>query len=338
MLRTDVKSRYKALVRKRWNLMGALAGHIEGAEMNDTATAIRTMEELAEVSLALDQLSDELHGIVEQLAQLRSLRDVHTGSALAMALRKVNSTFLKQVAETQKLREQIEVLEAERDEAWKHAEDVAQDYDELNDRIGEPSGEGQADETRSTMSSRRSIRVSAVRKASIRQSKAGLRTVGRYRSRRSSVSSVGTRASMTFPPSNAEDVPPVPPVPPLPLHQLGTSVANPHVGLSSYNSGASGAQALAQAQQELYEMLGLHVQDTPSEISSRPRTISGPYNLKHGSLNLRPMSEGGTGGSLRPRSHENRAVHSVILDDVSPIWWLLLSDSYLSWVYSDKPC
>jgi hypothetical protein len=87
---------------------------------------------------------------------------------------------------------------------------------------------------------------------------------------------------------------------------------------SSYSTGTSAARALAHAQQELYDMLGLNVQDTPSEASSRPRTISGPQGLNHASFNLRPMSEGGTGAStLRPRAHENRATHSVILDSVS---------------------
>ncbi|KAF9224973.1 hypothetical protein BS17DRAFT_779368 [Gyrodon lividus] len=311
MQRTDVKTQYKALVRKRWTLMGALAGHIEGAEMNDTVAAIRTMGELAEVSLTLDQLADELHSIVEQLAQLKNLRDVHHGSALAMALRKVNSTFLRQMAEKGKLHEQIEVLEAERNEAWKHAEDVAQDYDNLNDRMMESAGDAQPndDDARSTMSSRRSVRVSAVRRSSVRQSKAGLRTLSRHRSRRSSVSSVGNRASMTFP--TAEDIPPVPP---LPLNQPGGLSATVSPGMSLHSSGTSAARALAQAQQELYEMLGLNVQDTPSEASSRPRTISGPHNLHYASLNLRPMSETGTGASMRPRAHENRATHSAILD------------------------
>jgi hypothetical protein len=217
MHHTDIKTQYKAMVRKRWTLMGALAGHIEGVEMNDTTTAIRTMEELSEVSLALDQLADELHSTIEQLAQLKNLRDVHHGSALAMALRKVNSTFLRQMSEKEKLHEHIEILEAERDEAWKHAEDVAQDYDNLNDRMMGSTGEPQPnDDARSTMSSRRSIRVSAVRRSSVRQSKAGLRTLSRHRSRRSSVSSVGNRGSMSFP--TAEDIPPVPP---LPLTQRG---------------------------------------------------------------------------------------------------------------------
>jgi hypothetical protein len=194
-------------------------------------TAARTVEELSEVSIALDRLTDELHTIVEQLGQLKSLRDVHSASALAMALRKVNSTFLKQVAESQKLREQIDSMEAERDEAWKQAEDVAQDFDNLSDQVLESRGEPVEGMSALRSSSRRSARVSAVRKSSIRQSKAGLRSVSKCRSQRSSVSSSGTRTSLMMSMSATSDD--IPPVPPLPLHTpLGIVTSN----LSGRNS------------------------------------------------------------------------------------------------------
>jgi hypothetical protein len=225
MQRTDVKSRYKMLVRKRWQLMGCLAGHLDGPDLNDPANAARTVEELSEVSLALDQLTDELHNIVEQLGQLKSLREVHSASALAMAVRKINTTFLKQVSESQKLREQIETMEAERDEAWKQAELVAQDFDNLTDQVQENRGDQGEGASASKPSNRRSMRVSAVRKSSIRQSKAGLRSVSRSRSQRSSVSSLGTRTSLMMSMSVASDE--IPPVPPLPLHgQLGIVTTN----------------------------------------------------------------------------------------------------------------
>lgn len=225
MQRTDVKTRYKMLVRKRWQLMGALAGHLDGPDLCDPMTGARTVEELSEVSIALDRLTDELHTIVEQLGQLKSLRDVHSTSALAMALRKVNSTFLKQVTDTQKLREQIDSMEAERDEAWKQAEDVAQDFDNLSDQVLESRGEQVEGMTALRSSSRRSARVSAVRKSSIRQSKAGLRSVSRCRSQRSSVSSSGTRTSLMMSMSATSDD--IPPVPPLPLHTpLGIVTSN----------------------------------------------------------------------------------------------------------------
>lgn len=315
MQRTDVKTRYKMLVRKRWQLMGALAGHLDGPDLCDPMTAARTVEELSEVSIALDRLTDELHTIVEQLGQLKSLRDVHSASALAMALRKVNSTFLKQVAESQKLREQIDSMEAERDEAWKQAEDVAQDFDNLSDQVLESRGELVEGMSALRSSSRRSARVSAVRKSSIRQSKAGLRSVSKCRSQRSSVSSSGTRTSLMMSMSATSDD--IPPVPPLPLHTpLGIVTSNlsgrNSLGSTS-NTSFSGARALAQAQKELYEMLGLSLQETPSEPSSRPRSVSGLLGSRHVSLGPRPMSDV---IAIRPLARENRAIHSVLYDDV----------------------
>ncbi|KAG1740518.1 uncharacterized protein EDB91DRAFT_1053046 [Suillus paluster] len=316
MQRTDVKSKYKSLVRKRWQLMGALAGHLDGPDLCDPITAARTVEELSEVSLTLDQLTDELHSIVEQLAQLKSLRDVHSASALAMALRKVNATFLKQVSESQKLRDQIESMEAERDEAWKQAEDIAQDFDNLTDQVMESRGEQAEGIPVSRPSSRRSARVSAVRKSSIRQSKAGLRSVSKHRSRHSSVSSSGTRTSLMMSMSPSSDG--IPPVPPLPLHApLGIVTSNlsgrSSLAGSTSNTSVSGARALAQAQRELYEMLGLTLQDTPREAYSRPRSVSGLLDSRRMSLSPRPMSDV---IATRPRARENRAIHSVLYDDV----------------------
>ncbi|OAX37344.1 hypothetical protein K503DRAFT_866950 [Rhizopogon vinicolor AM-OR11-026] len=314
MQRTDVKSRYKTLVRKRWQLMGTLAGHLSGPDLSDPVPAARTVEELSEVSLTLDQLTDELHNIVEQLGQLKSLRDVHSASALAMALRKVNTTFLKQVAESQKLREQIEAMEAERDEAWKQAELAAQDFDDLTDQVQENRGGQGEGMSASQPLNRRSARVSAVRKSSIRQSKAGLRSV---RSRRSSVSSSGTRTSLITSMSAASDD--IPPVPPLPLHgPLGivTSMSgwNSLAAPVTPNTTFSAARALAQAQRELYEMLGLTLQETPSETSSpRPRSVSGLFGSRRMSLNPRPMSDIIV---ARPHTRQNRAIHSVFYDDI----------------------
>ncbi|KAI6128210.1 hypothetical protein EDD16DRAFT_177955 [Pisolithus croceorrhizus] len=290
MLHTDLKSRYKTLVRRRWQLLGELTGHFENGVVGHTASI--AMAELAEVTLAQDQLTDELHTVAGQLAQLESLCDVHHSSALAMALRKVNSIFLRQAAEMQKLREQLESLEAERDEGWKQAHDIAVECDRLMETAGEPD---------SKVPNKRSERISAVRKASIRQSKAGLRSMSA--SWRRSAGSVRSRGSMSIPSSACKED--IPPVPSLPLRQQGlaTGAAASASGSLCY-SGASSAMALAQAQQELYDMLGLNFQDTPAS-SKLP-------DLTRSLTNNRPLSD----PDLRARrAHENRAIRSVILDD-----------------------
>ncbi|EGO01293.1 hypothetical protein SERLA73DRAFT_179444 [Serpula lacrymans var. lacrymans S7.3] len=328
MLRMDIKTRYKFLTRKRWTLMGSLAGHVEGAELTDTPTAIRTMEELSEVSMTLDQLADELHSVTDQLSQLKSLRDVHSASALSMALRKLNTSFLKQVAETNMLRQQISSLEAERDEAWKQAQDVAQDFDNLNDAMLDTANSEQPAPPIKLSNSRRSSRIMAVRKSSIRISKAGLRSASTQRSQRSSVGS--QRASLSMASSSAakstfstQDIPPVPPIPrntPLGIDTSGLP-SRSSMGISpGFNTSSSDARALAQAQKELYDMLGITINDTKNDSRSRPRSLSGPGSPKHTSLNQRPMSDMSAGPIRSPSllgNRRSRLFPSVITDDVS---------------------
>ena len=210
MQKMDLKNRYRLLTRKRWNLIGSLNAHLESSEQSNTTTVFRALEELTEVSLMLDQLVEELHSVTEQLGHLKSLGDVHLGSALAMALRKLNTSFLKQVAENETLRQLVSTMEAERDEAWKQAEDVAQEYDDLTDRYGTGS---QMSSSSKLPCSRRSSQVSAVRKSSSLVSRAGLRSASLRRSQRSSGSSSGHWGSITMPLSSTGDVPPVPPMP-----------------------------------------------------------------------------------------------------------------------------
>lgn len=212
MHQMDIKSGYKHLVRKRWAVMASLNAHTNASEGADPQTTHRALEELTEISIKLDNLAEEMHGVTEQLAHLKSLGDVHGASALAMALRKLNTSFLKQVTETQMLRQQVSSLEAERDEAWKQAEDVAQEYDDLADRYG---GDYPMSAVSSkSANSRRSSRIMAIRKSSVRVSKAGLRPASVHRSVRSSSSSGhGRRGSDSLPVSVGERVPPVPPMP-----------------------------------------------------------------------------------------------------------------------------
>ncbi|KAJ6612817.1 hypothetical protein B0H10DRAFT_1952060 [Mycena sp. CBHHK59/15] len=154
-------------------------------------------------------IPEELHRLDMQRTDVKtrwtSLCDVHSASALAMALRKLNASFLKQIAEAAALRTQVESLQAERDEAWSQAVDVANDYDDLNGRIemGSPGPSSY---------NKRSSRVLASRRSSIRVSKAGLRSS----SRRSSVSNFSAQrasSSSGLPSATMEDIPPVPPIP-----------------------------------------------------------------------------------------------------------------------------
>ncbi|KAG5635629.1 hypothetical protein H0H81_010576 [Sphagnurus paluster] len=204
-LRTDTKTKYKSLAKRRANLLESLTNCIDGLDQEGSAYAIRLVEDLKEVSGAMDKLTEELHSLDEQLSQLAQLCQGHSTSALAMALRKLNSSFLKQFSEAQALRQQVTALEAERDEAWQQAEDVAHDYEDLKSgKIESPNPQN------------RFTRVMAQRKSSVRATMAGLRPSPNAHSHHrttSNTSGLGTSASSSSRTTHTESPPPVPPIP-----------------------------------------------------------------------------------------------------------------------------
>ncbi|KAI0058336.1 hypothetical protein BV25DRAFT_1283554 [Artomyces pyxidatus] len=269
VLQSELKVKYKLQVRKRNVLLMSVSASVEGQDAG--AYTVRSkLDDLRDVTANLDQLAEDLYTARDQAAQLTQLMTVHSASALAMALRKLNTSFLKRSAEAQGLHQQIAALEAERDEAWTQAQQVAQDLDDLNESVNQDVGV-----SRST--SRRSSRVMASRKSSIRVSKAGLRSSRSYRgslasqtaSRASYISSAGAGT----PSFGLEEIPPVPPIP---FHRSSIGIVT--TGLSSRNSGinsgfssSSDSRALVQAQMDLYNMLGI---DTQEMKEARPRRSS----------------------------------------------------------------
>ncbi|KAI1786913.1 hypothetical protein LXA43DRAFT_747484 [Ganoderma leucocontextum] len=273
-LSAELKLKYKLNVRKRNTLLAnvsRVADNAEFGEFGAAATLGRMMEELSDVTENLDQTAEELYTSTDQLAQLVHLRDVHQRSALAMALRKLNSSFLKQVGDTQRLREQVAMLEAERDEAWREAQEVAQEFDDFTERIvadSLPMVESGKDKYKdkdkeSLPLSRRSSRVMVARRTSQRASKAGLRSMYR-RSQRSSTSSSLRYSGVASPgmwsgQGGGEEIPPVPPIPL--RHDLPFPLSGDLPTRSSIGSPSSDLRAMVQAQKELCEMLGISVDE-----------------------------------------------------------------------------
>lgn len=205
-LSAEIRTNYKVAVRKRRMLLGSLRSTADGGELAEQAASTRIVDDLSDLSDHVDHLSEELYVVTDQLSQLRHLQDVHFGSALAMGLRKLNSAFVKHLAEKESLRQQVATLEADREEAWRLAQEAARELDELSEKVAMSDG------VVTPASSRRSSKVSIARKASLR--KANLRSPSRLRSQRSSVAS---RSSMALSPSmrtgSSGDIPPVPPIP-----------------------------------------------------------------------------------------------------------------------------
>ncbi len=194
--RTDLKTRYKVLTRRRTVLFEALSSYLMGNAEEDTSYSHLLLEDLAEMALTLDRLSEELHSLDGQLAYLDSLTHVHTGSALAVALRKLNASFLKQMTENQTLRSQLRTAEAERDEAWRQADWVARELDEMHENLETPTSNR--------------FRISAHRKSIAGSSKTGLTTPSQSYSQRSSMNTAMNSTLSSAKSSLTERVPSVP--------------------------------------------------------------------------------------------------------------------------------
>ncbi|KAF8688464.1 hypothetical protein RHS03_09584, partial [Rhizoctonia solani] len=218
-LRDVLQTKYKAQVRRRRLLMRSLALYIDG---HDPPTSKRLLDELEDVGVVCDQLAEDLYLVGDQLSQIARLRDVHSTSALAVALRKINQSYIRARSEVVELQAERTSLEAERDEAWLMAESLERELVESK-HLAPPTSD---DSVSSKPPSSDESRVSAARRSSIRQSKLTFRRSMR-RSARSSTSSMRYH-SILFPrpptstspfidfshpdSSSGDFVPPVPPV------------------------------------------------------------------------------------------------------------------------------
>ncbi|EMD36994.1 hypothetical protein CERSUDRAFT_114896 [Gelatoporia subvermispora B] len=268
---SELRTRYKLCVRKRKTILAALSLMMDDAEI-DRPDAAKMVEEVMDVSENLDEVAEELYNVTDQLNQLTHLRDVHSGSALAMGLHKMNGSLMKHFTEVEKLRAQVAALEAERDEAWQQAQEVAQDFDDLAERV--------VDQSVSTpiSPSRRSSRVIIARKTSVRASKAGLRSSYRTHSARSSISSRHRFSTVGSPAirSAGADIPPVPPLPlrtPLGIVTSGLPTQSSFADTSS-GTPSSSFKAIDEAQKELCEMLGISVQELKIRQPIRRQSMS----------------------------------------------------------------
>lgn len=110
-------------------------------------TALGTLvTQLADVTAACDKYMLQLLSVADHKAQIQHVQEVHVSSALAMALRKLNASYAKRTAEVRQSREQIEQLKGELEEAWKVAEDMAQEMDDLNNFHSGFSSEEEVDD------------------------------------------------------------------------------------------------------------------------------------------------------------------------------------------------
>lgn len=126
----------------------------------DCAAIASLTTQLAEITASCDTLMMDILRAADQYAQIQRIQEVHVSSALAMALRKLNASYAKRTGELREAREQVDHLKAELEEAWKVAEDMAQEMDDLDNFHSGFSSESEPEEDDTRMDE--SVRLAEV--------------------------------------------------------------------------------------------------------------------------------------------------------------------------------
>jgi hypothetical protein len=139
-LKLTTQSQYRFQVHRRTMLLQAL--NSSASTLTDDPSTVSSLTgQLSETTAQCDRLMEELLRISDQQAQLVKVQDLHSASALAIALRKINKSYERRINELRGAQEKIEVLEAELEEAWREAEKVAQEIDQLDAGISDDESE-----------------------------------------------------------------------------------------------------------------------------------------------------------------------------------------------------
>ncbi|KAJ7780280.1 hypothetical protein DFH07DRAFT_950324 [Mycena maculata] len=144
-LKAMTQSKYRFTVHRRTMLLQALhsfSGYND--RQKDAALVAKLTSQLSQTTAECDQLLEDLLQIADQVGQITHLLDTHWASALAIALRKLNSSYGRRTSELLSAHAKIATLEAELNDAWQQAEKLAQEMDELDAVAGSDDDEGDA--------------------------------------------------------------------------------------------------------------------------------------------------------------------------------------------------
>ncbi|KAJ7089830.1 hypothetical protein B0H15DRAFT_839421 [Mycena belliarum] len=144
-LRAMTQSKYRFTVHRRTMLLQALhsfSGYNDRAQ--DAELVAKLTSQLSQTTAECDQFLGDLLQIADQVGQITRLLDVHWASALAIALRKLNSSYGRRTTDLLAAREKIATLKAELDDAWQQAEKLAKEMDELDAAVGSDEEESDA--------------------------------------------------------------------------------------------------------------------------------------------------------------------------------------------------
>ncbi|KAF7357023.1 hypothetical protein MVEN_01038900 [Mycena venus] len=132
MVKAMTQSKYRFTVHRRTMLLQALHSFSGYNDREGAALVAKLTSQLSQATAECDQLLEDLLQIVDQVGQINHLVDQHWASALAIALRKLNSSYGRRTSELLAARAKISTLEAELNDAWQQAEKLAREMDELD--------------------------------------------------------------------------------------------------------------------------------------------------------------------------------------------------------------
>ncbi|TBU34001.1 hypothetical protein BD311DRAFT_339484 [Dichomitus squalens] len=130
-LRATTQAQYRFNMHRRVMLLQSLAALSQQPD-TDGEPLYNLTTQLAELTTSCDRLMETLMRVADHKAQIAHLQDLHIASALAMALRKLNASYAKRSAELTETRARNDELQAELEEAWNLAQDMAQEMDDLD--------------------------------------------------------------------------------------------------------------------------------------------------------------------------------------------------------------
>ncbi|EKM50567.1 uncharacterized protein PHACADRAFT_263918 [Phanerochaete carnosa HHB-10118-sp] len=158
--KATAQSKYRFNMHRRTMLLQSLVALSSGEQ--DCAALAGLVTQLAEVTAACDGLMMELLRLTDQRAQIHHVQEVHISSALAMALRKLNASYGKRTEELKGVKQEIEHLKAELEEAWRVAQEMAQEMDDLENFHSGFSSESDMDTGDDDMHIEESVRLAEV--------------------------------------------------------------------------------------------------------------------------------------------------------------------------------
>ncbi|KAJ7708831.1 hypothetical protein B0H17DRAFT_1124628 [Mycena rosella] len=144
-LKSVTQSKYRFTVHRRTMLLQALhsfSGYNDREK--DAELVAKLTSQLSQTAAECDQLLEDLLQIADQVGQITRLLDVHWASALAIALRKLNSSYGRRTSDLLSARARIATLEAELNDAWQQAEKLAREMDEADAEAPSDEDEGDA--------------------------------------------------------------------------------------------------------------------------------------------------------------------------------------------------